>query len=291
MTKRIPGKMAVSPRKTTAQPEPDFDWSWAEDSPTWVSPAVDTKTPSIARIYNYALGGKDHYIVDREVADHLFDAVPGSAHLAQANRAFVIRAVEVMAQAGIRQFLDLGCGIPTGPAIHEVARSITQGVRVAYIDHDPIVLAHMRAALDGQTGLHAALHDLREPPRVLYDRGVRQVIRLEEPIGLVMGAVLHFVDLAIGAQVMSHYLNKIAPGSYVALSTGTQDKVAPEAAQNAEQILRTISAPIFFRTAAQVEELVDGLELLPPGITDVTRWRTDSVPGTLRLHAGVAVKR
>lgn len=270
--------------------EPDFDWSWAEDSPTWVSAPVDTKHPSIARCYDYALGGKDNYEIDRELTQRLDEVVPGVGALARSNRDFVLRAVRVMAEAGTRQFLDLGCGLPTDPAVHEVARDIHPDARGAYIDQDPIVLAHARAVLDGQPGLYAALHDLREPTRVLSDPGLQKVVRLEEPIGLIMGAVLHFVDLSIGVQVVGHYLSKVAPGSHVAFSVATSEGVSREVAHAVERLLRAASAPVAFRTTAQVEELFDGLELLPPGLTDVTRWRADGEPGAMRLHAGVGVK-
>jgi hypothetical protein len=271
-------------------PEPDFDWSWTEDGPAWVAPTIDTTAPSIARMYDYALGGKDNYAIDRAAADRLSAVAPDVAELARANRAFVVRAVTIMAEAGVDQYLDLGCGLLTYPTVHEAARTIVPDARVVYVDHDPIVVAHARAALDGQPGLNAVHHDLREPSRVLRDPGTRALLRSEEPLGLIMGSVLHFVDLGIGAQVVGHYLDKLAPGSHAAFSLAARDGVPTEVARDVEMVLRSASAPLAFRTTAQVEELIDGLELLDPGIVDVTQWRSNGTPGVLRMHAGVAVK-
>jgi hypothetical protein len=295
VTRHVPTAAGTSTTGTAtaddpAAPEPDFDWSWTEDGPAWVAPTIDTTAPSIARMYDYALGGKDNYAIDRIAADRLTVTAPDIADTARANREFVVRAVTLMAEAGVSQYLDLGCGLLTYPTVHEVARSIVPDARVAYVDHDPIVVAHARAVLDGQTGLHAVHHDLREPSRVLRDPGVHALLRLEEPLGLIMGSVLHFVDLGIGAQVVGHYLDKLAPGSFVALSLAARDGVPPEITRDVELVLRSASAPLAFRTRAQVEELIDGLELLDPGITDVTGWRSNGTPGVLRMHAGVAVK-
>jgi hypothetical protein len=270
--------------------EPDFDWSWAEDGSAWVSPTIDNGRASIARLYDYLLGGKDHYGIDRDLAQQLSEVTPDLACMARSNRDFVLRAVRVMAESGIRQFLDLGCGIPGESSVHEVARDIHPDARVAYVDHDPIVLAQSRALVDGQPGLCALLHDLREPARVLNDPALARVLRPEEPIGLVMGAVLHFVDQSIGPQVVGHYLAKAAPGSQVAFSVATSDGVSRELSQSVERILRAASWPVVFRTSAQIEELFDGCALVPPGIADVTRWRADGEPSSLRMHAGVAIK-
>lgn len=291
MARRLPEGSRPRIGSGRAQFEPDFDWSWAEDGPAWVSPVVDTRRPSLARCYDFVLGGKDNYEIDREIVASLCAIVPDAAQTARANRAFVLRAVRVMAQAGLRQFLDLGCGIPNGAAVHEVAREIVPDARVAYVDHDPIVLTQVRAALDGQPGLYAALHDLRDATRVLGDPVLRDVVRLEEPVGIVLGAVLHHVDASLAVQVVDHYLSKIVPGSHVAVSVGSAEGTTPEAARALDTVLQPVTGPVLLRTTAQVEELLDGLDLLPPGIVDVTRWRAEGVPGSIRVHAAVGVKR
>lgn len=274
-----------------AQLEPDFDWSWAEDGSAWVSPAVDTNRPSIARYYDFALGGKDNYEIDRELGARLTEIVPDAYETSRANRRFVMRAVRLMARAGVRQFLDLGCGIPTGTAVHEAVREIVPDARVAYVDNDPIVVAHVRASLDGQSGLYAALNDLRDPNRVLGDPKLRAVIRLDEPLGLVLGAVLDHVDSSLGVQVVNHYVNRLATGSHVAVSVGGAEGLAPEVLRALEHVLQDVAGPVVLRTRAQVEELLDGLDLLPPGIADVSRWQADGTPGSVLVHAAVGVKR
>jgi SAM-dependent methyltransferase len=271
--------------------EPDFDWGWAEDDSSWVPPAIDTTRPSVARIYDYALGGKDNFAVDREAAESAFQLIPDAPEMARLNRNFVERVVRMMAQAGIRQFLDLGTGIPTSPAVHEIARELVPGARVVYVDNDPIVLAHSRAMLDGDPLTTSLLRDVREPASVLGDPRLRNVLDLGQPVGLLMVALLHFVDLALAPQVVRHYLDRLATGSYVAVSTLTFDGVPREVSRHMEEIYRETSAPLTFRTLAQVEELFDGLDLLEPGITDVSRWRADDSPRTLRVHAGVGIKR
>jgi hypothetical protein len=291
--RRLPEGSRPKVGRVQAPFESDFDWSWTEDGPAWVSPAVDTRRPSLARCYDFVLGGKDNYDIDREIAARLCALVPDAAQTARANRAFVLRAVRVMAQAGIRQFLDLGCGIPNpnGAAVHEIAREVVPDARVAYVDRDPIVLAHVRAALDGQPGLYAALFDLRDAKRVLGDLGLRDVVRLDEPVGIIMGAVLNHVDVSLAVQVVDHYLSKIVPDSHIAVSVGSAEGTAPEAARALDVVLQPVVGPVILRTTAQVEELLDGLDLLPPGIVDVTRWRADGVPGSIRVHAVVGVKR
>ncbi|MDQ1286613.1 MAG: hypothetical protein QG622_178 [Actinomycetota bacterium] len=274
--------------ETTAEPEPDFDWSWAEEGPAWIAPTVNTSVPSIARIYDHLLGGKDNYAIDRETTSLIRQIVPDLEALARANRDFVIRAVTVMAEAGVRQFMDLGCGIPSSPAVHEIARSIVPDAAVAYVDNDPIVVAQARAVLDGQPGLGAFLHDIREPSRVFRDTRMLELIDLGRPIGLVMTGVLNFVDLSIGPQVVGRYVDRMASGSHIAFTTTAIEHLPTGTVRQFDQLMRTAGNPIAFRTRAQVEELIDGLRLLPPGITDVSCWRTDGRPGTLRIHAGMA---
>ena len=289
----------TNPRNTetrnteTRNTEQEFDWAWAEqdDDSTWVPPAIDTSRPSAARMYDYALGGKDNFAVDREAAEGAWQVMPDGPALARANRRFLARALRVMTEAGIRQFIDLGAGIPTSPNVHEVAREGAPDARVVYVDNDPIVLAHNRAILDRSDGVVTILRDVCEPSRVLADHQLRATVDLDEPVGLLMIAVLHFVDLAVAPEVVQHYLGNLAPGSHVALSVGTREGVAPEVTSQVEQIYSASQSPIVFRTRAQVEQLVDGLELLEPGLAEVNRWRAQDDPLTMRMLAGVGIRR
>jgi hypothetical protein len=279
----------VPPRDT----DPDFDWGWAEDDDvnSWVPPAIDTTRPSAARMYDYALGGKDNFAVDREAADRAYRVMPDGPALARANRDFLARAVRQMSESGIRQFIDLGTGIPTSPNVHEVAREADPAAKVVYVDNDPIVLAHNRAILDRADGVATIMRDLREPARVLADADLTSTVHLDQPVGLLMIAVLHFVDLAVGPEVVQHYLSRLAPGSQVAFSVGTREGVAPEVTAQVEKIYSATQSPIVFRTRAQIEQLIEGLELTEPGLTEVTQWRSDGTPLTMRMLAGLGVKR
>jgi hypothetical protein len=285
--------MAVTDQLLPDDSDPDFDWGWAEDDGgnNWVPPAIDTTKASAARMYDYALGGKDNFAVDREAAEKAFQVMPDGPALARANRAFMDRAVRLMSESGIHQFIDLGTGIPTSPSVHEVARQDDPGARVVYVDNDPIVLAHNRAILDRSDGVVTIMRDLREPARVLADETLSTTVDLDQPVGLLMIAVLHFVDLAVAPEVVQHYLSRVAPGSYVAFSVGTREGVPPEVSNRVEKIYTTTQSPIVFRTRAQVEQLVEGLDLVSPGMTEVSRWRASGTPTTMRMLAGVGVKR
>jgi S-adenosyl methyltransferase len=263
---------------------PDDDWAWVDDQPDWVPPAVDTATPSAARIYDYLIGGKDHFAVDREAAARLTLAVPGVADGARANRAFMLRCVQEMAEAGIDQFLDLGTGIPTSPNLHETARAVNPAAAAVYVDNDPIVMAHNRALLATDSRIVTVPHDLRDPAAVLEDPRVRDLLDFSRPIGLLMIAVMHFVDLNAAPLITSRYFRELAPGSRVALTAGTRDGVTPQAIAASERVYAGSGTPFVFRTRAQVEQLFDGLRLLPPGIEDV--YRSDHG----RVMGGRAVK-
>ena len=284
--------MTVTQQVPSGEADPDFDWGWAgDDAGTWVPPAIDTTKASAARMYDYALGGKDNFAIDREAAERAYRVMPDGPGLARANRAFLDRAVRLMTQAGIRQFIDLGAGIPTSPSVHEVARQADPDIRVVYVDNDPIVLAHNRAILDRADGVVTVMRDLREPARVLADEDLTATVDLSQPVGLLMVAVLHFVDLAVAPEVVQHYLNNLAPGSHVAVSVGTREGVPPQVSTDVEKIYASTQSPIVFRTRAQIEQLIDGLDLVEPGLTEVTQWRAVGSPLTMRMLAGVGIKR
>jgi S-adenosyl methyltransferase len=291
----------VSQRKHTTVPteqpkeqpaEPDYDWSWAEnDDDGWVPPAVDATRPSPARIYDYCLGGKDNFEVDREAAERCLQVVPDGRAVAQANRRFLRSAVTRMARAGIHQFLDLGTGIPTSPSVHQVARRVVPDARVVYVDHDPIVLAHSRALLDGTDGVTALLLDLREPSSVVGDPRLRATLALDQPVGLLLVGVLHFVETTLAPQVVRGYLERLAPGSQVAVSVASRDGAPSPVTRRLEEVYRQTATPLMFRTRAQTEELIDGLDLLDPGIVDVSQWDAPGAPPLgLRVYAGIAAK-
>ncbi|MBI3686072.1 MAG: SAM-dependent methyltransferase [Actinobacteria bacterium] len=271
----------------TEQPEPgkaSFDWGWADDEMDWVpSDDVDISKPSPARVYDYVLGGKDNYPVDRAAAARLMEVVPDYPVAARANREFLARAVQTMAESGVRQFLDLGTGIPTSPNVHEVARTIHPDARIVYVDNDPIVMAHNRARRAVTPGILTVPHDLREPAAVLGDPVVRAHLDFDQPIGLLVIAVLHFVRLDLAPAIVAAYRVALAPGSYLAISTGCRDGMDLETLRKAEEVAASLPYPIVARTMAEIEELFDGFELLPPGLVDLHGGKARLMGGLARL--------
>ncbi len=269
--------------------DPEFDWRWAEDESEWVPPAIDTSRPSVARMYDYYLGGKDNFAVDREAAERVAKVATSAQLTAIANRQFLVNAVELMAADGVRQYIDLGTGIPTSPNVHEVARRVDPGARVIYVDHDPIVLVHNRALLARYDGISTVHHDLRQPATVLDDPAVRALIDFDEPVGLLCIAVLHFVRHDIAPEVLAQYRKAMAPGSYLAISVACRDDLDPAVVSELESVYENSNAPIVFRTRAQVEQLFDGFELIEPGLTSLAAWH-DTGEGGAGALCGVARK-
>jgi O-methyltransferase involved in polyketide biosynthesis len=252
--------------------------------------------PSVARMYDYYLGGKDHMAADRAAARVILGQFPEVAQIARANRAFQARAVRYAAAQGITQFIDLGAGLPTEPATHLSARAICPDARVAYVDNDELVIAHARAllAVDGNIAVIPA--DLRDAGAVLTDPALVQVIDLDQPVCILLISVLHFLrprtaDLAVAA-----YRQALAPGSYLAISAGTSTGTDPELIRYLQAAYRR-SAPVTGRSQGDITAWFTGLTLAPPGLADVRDWQPDSPrpPDTPprsrgRFLAGVAVK-
>ena len=204
-------------------PSTEFDWSWTEDDPEWVPPEIDTSRPSPARMYDYALGGKDNFAVDRAAVEKVAQVLPDFRRLALDNRGFLVRAVRTMSDAGITQFLDLGTGIPTSPNVHEVAGELRPGSKVVYVDHDPIVVAHNRALRAVRNGVVTVQHDLRKPAAVLRDDLVQDILDPGRPLGVLFVAVLHFVRRDLAPEIIKQYRRAMAPGSCLAISAACRD--------------------------------------------------------------------
>jgi hypothetical protein len=255
----------------------------------WI-PEIDTSTPSSARIYDYALGGKDNFLVDRDAFAMMTQSFPDYPDLAQANRAFLVRAVEFMADAGVDQFVDLGTGIPTSPNVHEIAQRTRPGARVVYIDNDPIVMTHNRARQAAWPGVITVQHDIREPGKILGDDVVRHFIDFDRPVGLLMVAVLHFVDEPLTDSIMAGFREAMAPGSYLAASVGTSEGLDLSAVGEAGDVMQRVKNPFTLRSRAQIEQIFDGFELVEPGVVDVTQWRNDGKSLSISNLAGVGVK-
>ncbi len=244
----------------------------------WKPGGIDTSVAHPARMYDYFLSGKDNFEADRNAADQAIRRMPQVVAAAQANRRFLRRAVDHVARLGVRQFLDLGTGIPTSPNTHEVAQAVDPTARVVYADNDPIVLAHARALLtssrEGRTAYLDA--DLRDPEAILASPAVRDTLDLGEPVGLMLVAILHFIaDEEDPYGIVSRLLAACPEGSYLILTHGSTD-FSGEAGKALVRAYRANGVGLYPRPRAEVLPFFDGLDLLDPGLQLVTDWRPDT---------------
>jgi hypothetical protein len=241
--------------------------------------------PSSARIYDYLLGGKNNFPADREVAEELVERLPNAVVAVQWNRAYLRRAVRyLVGEAGIRQIIDIGAGLPTEGPTHVVAREAAPGTRVVYVDHDPVVLAHARDMLHGVPDTAIISHDLTEPDKILGDPELRDLINFDEPVAFLYLSVLHFIpDKADPAGLIARLLDPFPAGSHVAASHITADTTAEMTELHG--MLENATEQVGTRTAAQILGLFKGLEIVPPGLVWLPEWRPD--PGT-EMPANVA---
>lgn len=237
--------------------------------------AVDPTVPSVARIYDYAIGGKDNFKVDRDAAQAIVAEVPEALLFARENRSFLRRAVRFLAaECGIRQFIDNGSGLPTADNVHQIAQRCEPGARVVYVDNDPVVLAYGRALLadDGNTAVLQA--DLALPERIIADARTRQLIDFTEPTAVLYVSVLHCIpDEAAPGEAVARMLDAVPSGSYLVLShIVSEDR---EAAARFTEFMTSSTTWGRVRSPQEVAEIFDGLELLEPGLVDVVDWRPD----------------
>jgi S-adenosyl methyltransferase len=256
------------------------------------SAGFDPTVPSAARIYDYLIGGKDNYAVDREAADRLLAVVPDQRLLARANRAFALRAVRLSTQHGIRQVLDLGTGLPTSPSVHEVVHAVEPSARIVYVDSDPLVKAHNDALLATPDEVTSIEGDIRRPEEIIDHLRRQNLINFAEPVTLVLAAVLHLVPDALDpAGIVARFAEPLAPGSHLVLS-----QFAAHSDPGAIAALRSIAdgtaVETYFRSREEIERFFAGFDLLPPGVVDVGQWRpdTDASPTRLKISGGVGRK-
>ncbi|WP_369231994.1 SAM-dependent methyltransferase [Streptomyces sp. R21] len=258
------------------------------------APSIDTSRPHPARVYDWWLGGKDNYPIDEELARKIL-AVDGSVlRGARANRRFMHRSVRAVAEAGIRQFLDIGTGIPTEPNLHQVAQDVAPESKVVYADNDPIVLRHAQALLQGSAeGRTDYVHaDVRDPDTILRLAG--ESLDFAEPVALSLVALTHYLDDS-AYDLLRKYVEVLAPGSYLILSQVTAD-LSPEAIEKAAENFRRSGTPFYPRSITEFTHFFDGLELLGPGVIPVFGWRPEpedvaaQLEGIVPVYAGVARK-
>jgi hypothetical protein len=267
--------------------------------PDWLPPEINTDVAHPARVYDYWLGGKDNFPADRALAEHIMQAIPTMRAMAQANRAFLVRAVRYLAgEAGIRQFLDIGTGIPTSPNVHEVAQAVAPDAQVVYVDNDPIVLAHARALLKSQDVGETAfiLADLLQPQAIVDHPTLGATLDLTEPVALLMVAVLMYFRDSEDPNpygMVATLLERLPSGSYLAVSHPTAD-FNPQAMAGAVAAAEQAGVTLVPRSRAETEAFFAGLELVEPGVVPVLTWRPDDQPPTephaTYYWAGVARK-
>lgn len=240
-------------------------------------PQIDTTVSHVARIWNYWLGGRDNYAVDREVGDQILHLLPDVARLARASRHFLARVVRYLAEEeGIRQFLDIGTGLPTVDNTHEVAQRVAPESRVVYVDNDPLVLAHARALLvgtaEGATSYIDA--DLREPEVILLEAA--RTLDFSRPVALTLMGILEFItDDAEAYSIVKRLMGALPAGSFLAMYDGT-NVVHGEASDRIVEVWNASgSAPLVLRTPERIGRFFDGLDVVEPGVVPVTRWRPE----------------
>jgi hypothetical protein len=259
------------------------------------APGLDSGTPNVARIYDVLLGGKDNYAVDRAAALALTAVLPDAARAARDNRAFLGRAVRYLAaDAGISQFLDIGTGLPVGGHVHEIAQEINPAARVAYVDNDRVVVTHASALLADAENVGAFELDVRSPRHLMTVPGVRALIDFDQPVGVLLVAVLHFIPDSDGPWSITRcIIDHLAPGSYVVISHVTGDEAPPDAIEKARKIYDGAFVRGAARSKGDIERLFEGLDIIRPGVVDAAGWR----PGRRRtatrpalFYAGIGCK-
>jgi len=250
-----------------------------------VQPVIDTTKAHAARVYDYYLGGKDHYAADRQTAEKAMQSWRAVRTAVRENRAFLGRAVRYLVNdAGVRQFLDIGTGLPSANNVHEVAQSVAPESRVVYVDNDPIVLAHARALLTSTPQGRTAYidQDLRDPAKILASQAVQETLDLNRPVGLMLVAIMHFlVDADDPALIVSTLLDALPGGSYLVAS-----HVTPEhdeaGVRGLERTYRASGIPAQVRSADEFARIAfTGLEMVDPGVVLVSEWRAPDGPKPL----------
>ena len=242
-----------------------------------ISGEVDLNTPNAARMYDYFLGGKDNFAVDRAAAEKALEFAPQIRLAAVHNRAFLGRAVRHLARAGIRQFLDIGAGLPTQSNVHEVAQAAAPDARVVYADHDPVVLTHGRAILGRAENVHIVQADLRRPEEIIDSPEVRERLDFGRPIAILLVAIVQFLQDADEPEaIVARIRDALPTGGYLVLSH-VCGEAQPHSVPGVTEVYQRSSTPIMARSADRIAGFFGDLDLLDPGVVNVAQWRPDSV--------------
>lgn len=228
---------------------------------------LDVTKPNIARVWDYWLGGKDNFAADRELAEKMLEVHPVSAQMARENRDFLGRAVSYVATAGVRQFIDVGAGLPTALNTHDIAQGVNVDARVAYVDNDQMVISHARSLLATSSRVIAVPGDMLSPEHILADDKLTGLIDLAEPVCVILSGVLHFTDPGTARRVTACFGKAIASGSYLVISCGSGNSSEGENFKSAYT-----AAPVYIHSRDEIVGFFDGLGLVPPGVVPVSRW-------------------
>jgi SAM-dependent methyltransferase len=253
------------------------------DEPGWAPAGIDVKRANIARVYDYLLGGSHNFLADQDLARSLAAVDPNVRAIARANRDFLGRAVRFLSAAGVRQFLDIGSGIPTQGNVHEVAQEASPGARVAYAEIDPVAVAHSKAILAGHQDTTVIEADLREADKILADPAIGRLIDFGQPAGLLLVSVLPFVaDAEDPWRVVATLRDALAPGSYLVLCHAT-DEGRPAVMEAMDKVYKSgVPSKGGARSRADILRFFDGFDLVDPGLVYMSMWRPDApaeVPG------------
>lgn len=256
---------------------------------------VNPTIPNVARIYDYMLGGKDNFPADRQAAAEIINQIPDALSACHHNRRFLQRAVRFLAsEAGIRQFIDIGTGLPTQGNVHEIAQSITPDARVVYVDYDPVVVSHAQAIMATNPTVVAINRDLRRPDEILNHPALQALINLDEPVAILLVAVLHFISDDDGPyEIVARLKDAVSSGSYLVVSHITGEQVSPEASREAEAVYERSTQRVSPRSRKEIKEFFNGLEIIEPGVVNICTWGSEwRPPESIRtlIYAGMARK-
>ncbi|MPZ79160.1 MAG: hypothetical protein GEV28_01665 [Actinophytocola sp.] len=266
------------------------------ERPNWAPESIDLDRPNAARIYDYLLGGAANFAQDRVFADKLLEVMPEAGPAARLNRAFLRRAVRFCVESGIRQFIDIGSGIPTAGNVHEIAQRMDPSCRVLYVDSEPVAVTHSELMLRGNDRAGTLRADLVEPDAILRSDEALRLIDFAEPVAVLMVAVLHFIpDSSAPHAAVTEYVSTMAPGSYLVLSHGVEPP-SSDRAEEVEQLYQRSANPGVRRSPDDIARFFTGLDLVEPGLVWTPQWRPelpDDVgehPEASLVYAGVARK-
>jgi hypothetical protein len=244
--------------------------------PSWARDDLDWDRPNIARMYDHFLGGAHNFAVDREAAQRAVAIYPELPIILQVNRGFLRRAVAFLANQGIKQFLDIGSGIPTAGNVHEIAQAIHADARVVYVDIDPVVVLHGEAILQDNPLATSVQGDVRQAAKILDDAQVHRLLDFNKPLAVLLISILHFVPDEQAFAAVRTLREALPPGGYLALTHASADNLPPEARDELQRFWESTRNAMFFRSRSQLAEFFEGLSLVDPGLVHIPLWRPDS---------------